>query len=148
MTTAYISLLHDCFRDEVWGERFYALLAEKRKRAHRQLAVIRVLMTVEEAMQQHLGLLLHRHGLSGGVGVNDEDADAKATELAAHYSGVSWDIFILKFETSIPPFVTKYRRLLAMAPGKDREIVQLLLTMSALSTSSQRWNVRGDSEAA
>ncbi|CAH0143526.1 hypothetical protein SRABI70_00346 [Pseudomonas sp. Bi70] len=58
----FITLLRDCYKDELWGENFFRLVIENRDMAAREQAILSVRTVTEKTMQTLLIELLNHPG--------------------------------------------------------------------------------------
>lgn len=139
---AYVELLRDCYKDELWGARLFELVSERRRMAAREQAVLRVLATLEKSMQGHLAFVLRRHGQDWRESDLAAQADAIARGIADECGDLPWHRFNARFEAGIDPYLQKYERLRSKAPEQDRAIMDLFVdhekALRMLAVAEQR----------
>ena len=124
---SYIDLLHDCYKDELWGSRAFELFSDRTRMAAREQAVLGVLVTLEKAMQGHLSFVLRRHGQTWDQRRYAMQADTIAQGIAAQYGDLPWHRFNAEFEAGIGPYLHKYQLLQSRAPEQDRVVMDLFV---------------------
>jgi hypothetical protein len=124
---SYIDLLHDCYKDELWGSRVFELFRDRRRMAAREQAVLGVLVTLEKAMQGHLSFVLRRHGQAWDQRDYALQADTIAQEIAAKHGDLPWHRFNAEFEAGIGPYLQKYQLLRSKAPEQDHAVMDLFV---------------------
>lgn len=124
---SYIDLLHDCYKDELWGSRVFELFSNRKRMAAREQAVLSVLVTLEKAMQGHLSFVLRRHGQTWDQREYAMQADTMARQIAATYGDLPWHRFNAEFEAGIGPYLQKYQLLQSKAPEQDRPVMDLFV---------------------
>jgi hypothetical protein len=124
---AYVDLLRDCYKDELWGARLFELVSERRPMAPREQAVLGVLATLEKSMQGHLAFVLRRHGQDWSESDYAAQADAIARDIADRCGDLPWHCFNAQFEAGIDPYLQKYERLRSKAPEQDRAVMELFV---------------------
>ena len=128
------------WQGEQWGKAFFEQLAEATEHSERR-AKWKVLAELEEATGNRLApLVADDADLTSAAGHRRVD-----TAVAA-YSELPWLAALEQMMTILDPAIERFRELLAMAPGEDRETVQILFDHEiALKRFAER-ELAGDSE--
>lgn len=144
---SYIELLHDCYKDELWGSRVFEMTIALRPMAGREQSLLSVLAITERSMQGHLEFVLRRHGQRWDERVYAAEADSVARGFASQIGKLPWQAFNLGFEQAIPPYLTKYQLLRDNAPPQDREIMDLFVEHEAAYLSLAKMEQIYENEA-
>lgn len=145
--TSYIDLLHECYRDELWGSRVFELFGECRPMAAREQGLLGVLAILEKTMQAHLERALRRHGQTWDGRAYRAEADTIAQGIAKRYGHLPWHRFNTEFETGIGPYLQKYSLLRDMAPAEDRPFMDIFVEHELALQTLARMEQLKESEA-
>lgn len=143
----YVDLLHNCYREELWGSCFFETVRDLRPLAARKKAFLNVFATMEYSMQELLARLLKRHGQLWDEQAYAAQAQAIGQGTASAVGTLPWQAFHVGLEQAVRAYLAKYGVPRDRAPRQDQEMLSLFVQQEAAFLQVARAERVHESEA-